>query len=74
MIMRAEHARKIAKKMYEMRAERARNLCFKLRFGKRIFSFDWLRAPRLDLGPLTFVKFVRWELALARAGVTSDRA
>ena len=28
------------------------------------------RAP----GPMTFVKFVRWELALARAGVTSDRA
>ena len=62
MIMRAERARKIAKKMNEMRAERARNLCFKLRFGKRIFYFDLLRAPRLDLGPLIFVKFVRWEL------------
>ena len=48
--------------MNKMRAERARNLSFKLLLVKKYFSFDWLRALRLDLGRLTFVKFVRWEL------------
>ena len=47
-----------------MRAERAEKISF-LQENVTL---------RLAPGPMTFVKFVRWELALARAGVTSDRA
>ena len=63
MTVRAERARKFSKNQLSACGAR-------LKFSFLQENVSLRRAP----GPMTFVKFDRWELALARAGVTSDRA